>query len=71
MEMTVSQMTVSDLRQLISDVFEEKFSEISDPDNGLELREDLRARLLDQTQRVAQGERGRPMADVFAEMGLD
>lgn len=64
-------MTVSDLRQLISDVFEEKLSEIIDSESELELRDELRARLLDQKGRVAKGERGVPMAQVFAELGLD
>lgn len=69
--MTVSQMTVSDLRKLISDVIEEKLSEIIDPESELELRDELRARLLDQKVRVAKGERGVPMAQVFSELGLD
>lgn len=64
-------MTVSDLRKLISDVIEEKLSEIIDPESELELRDELRARLLDQKVRVAKGERGVPMAQVFSELGLD
>ncbi len=45
METTVSQMSVGELRKLISDVVsdvvEEKLAQYADPDAGLEFREDF------------------------------
>ena len=71
METMVSQMTVSDLRQLIADVLDEKLSEIVDPDKGLELKDELRELLLDQNERIKNGERGTPLEEVLAELGID
>ena len=71
MEMTVSKMTVSDLRRLISDVFDEKFSQIVDPDAGLEVSDELRRLLLEQSERVRNGERGSSLKEVMTELGLD
>jgi hypothetical protein len=42
-----------------------------DPDEGLELREEVIERLREQQKRVAAGERGRPMEEVFKELGID
>jgi hypothetical protein len=44
---------------------------LGDPDEGLEIREELVQRLRDQQKRVAAGERGRSMKDVFGELGVD
>lgn len=71
MEMTVSKMTVNDLKQLISDVFDEKLSQIVDPDAGLEVRDELRQLLLEQSERVRNGERGSSLEEVMTELGLD
>lgn len=38
---------------------------LGDPDEGLDLREELRRRLHEQQQRVAKGERGRSMSDLL------
>jgi len=62
---TVADMTPDELRRLVSTVIEEKLAELlSDPDVGLELREDVRRRLLSQRQAVADGERGEPLSEV-------
>ena len=65
MAKTVADMTPDELRRLVSTVIEEKLAELlSDPDVGLELREDVRRRLLSQRQAVADGERGEPLSEV-------
>ena len=44
--MKVTDLTIEELKNLIRDVVDEKFREIlSDPDNGLELREEIEQRL--------------------------
>ncbi len=70
MEMTVSQMSVSDLRQLISDVVEEKLSEFIDPESHLEFSDEVKAVLARQDVEMSNGERGEPMEDVLARVGL-
>jgi hypothetical protein len=58
-------MTPEELRRLVSPVVEEKLAELlRDPDAGLELRGDVRQRLLLQRQAVADGERGEPLSEV-------
>lgn len=69
---TVSQMTPLELRELIEDVVESKFVElVGDPDVGLELREELRGRLLAQQRAVAAGDLGEPFEDVVKRLGLE
>lgn len=44
--MKVTDLTIEELRKLIWDVLDEKFRELFfDPDNGLELREEVEERL--------------------------
>lgn len=69
MEMTVSQMTVDELRTLIADVVEEKLSELIAEDSDLDINDELRARLVAQMLRVREGERGVPMAKVMQDLG--
>jgi hypothetical protein len=71
METTVGQMTVDDLRRLISDIIDEKLTAVVDPDYGLELRDDVRDRLLKQQERVENGEQGIAAEQIYAEFGLD
>jgi hypothetical protein len=72
MPKTLSTMTADELTDLIDARVERKLDEIlRDPDAGLEIQGPLRRRLLEQRQRVAEGERGRPLDDVLAELGLD
>ena len=75
-ENPVGQMTQSELREMLASVVEttveEKLLEIlGDPDEGLELREAVRARLIRQKEAVASGEYGRPLEDVVKEVGLE
>ena len=71
MPKTLSDMTTEELAELIDARVERKLEEmLGDPDEGLEVREPLRRRLLVQRRSVAEGDRGRPLEDVLAEMGL-
>jgi hypothetical protein len=68
----VSQMTKAELRLMIDEAIEQKFIEFfGDPDEGLELRGSVKKRLIRQRQMVADGERGKELADVVREFGLE
>ena len=72
----VGQMTKEELRAMIEAVvettIEQKLIEIlGDPDEGLEVREAVRDRLLRQKQSVAARERGSPLEDVVQQLGLE
>jgi hypothetical protein len=69
-------MTQSELKEMLESIVEttveKKLLEIlGDPDDGLELREEVRARLVRQTQAVSRGQYGRPIEDLSREPGLD
>jgi hypothetical protein len=73
---TVGQMTKEEFKKMIGIVVEaaveQKLIEIlGDPDEGLEIRETVRDRLLRQKQAVAAGERGLPFEDVMQQLGLE
>jgi hypothetical protein len=64
-------MTPGELRALIEDAVESKIVElVGDPDAGLELREEIRVRLLAQQRDVAAGNVGEPLEDVVKRLGL-
>ena len=71
METTVSEMTVSELRTLISDVVEEKLAQYSDPDAGLELRDEVRELLLRQDNEIRLGNRGIGLDELLEELGIE
>ena len=72
MTVTVAQMTTSELREMIEAIIEEKLLELlGDPDEGLPLRKSVRERLLRQQMAVAAGERGEPLEEVVARLGLE
>jgi hypothetical protein len=61
-----------EIKMLVEHTVDQRLRDLlGDPDNGLELREELMERLRDQQKRVAAGERGRPMEEVFNELGVD
>jgi hypothetical protein len=75
-ENTIVQMTQDEFKEMLESVVEEtverKLIEIlGDPDEGLEIRSEVRERLLRQRKEVARGERGRPLEDVVRELGLE
>jgi mRNA interferase RelE/StbE len=76
MENTIVQMTQDEFKEMLESVVEEtverKLLEIlGDPDEGLEIRSEVRERLLRQRQDVMGEERGRPFEDVVQEFGLE
>lgn len=72
MSTTVAEMTKEELRELIGAIVEEKLLQLlADPDEGLQVQNDLRERLLRQQRTVAAGERGTSLEDVLAQLGLD
>jgi len=73
---TIAQMTKGEFKEmletLLNPLIEQKLLEIlGDPDEGLEIRESVRKRLLQQKQAVAAGERGKPFEDVVKQLGLE
>ncbi len=69
---TIAAMTKEELATLVEATVERKLIELlGDPDEGLEISEPVRTRLLQQKQAVATGERERPFDDVIRGMGLD
>jgi hypothetical protein len=68
----VSQMTKEELRMLIDEAIEQKFLELfGDPDEGLELRDEVREFLIRQREIIARGEMGRSLNEVAKELGID
>lgn len=72
----VAQMTQSELKEMLEAVVEttveEKLLEIlGDPDEGLDLTEAVRDRLIRQREAVTKGQYGQFLEDVARELGLD
>ena len=68
MAANVGQLSADELREIIGSVVEQKLKEIlGDPDEGLEMRADVRNRLLRQKKAVANGERGEEPEEVAEE----
>ena len=68
---TVAQLTVPQLEALIESVIERKLIELlGDPDQGLELKPSVRAKLRRSLTAVKRGERGIPAKQVAKELGL-
>jgi hypothetical protein len=71
MTTTVAQMTREELQEMLEATIEQKLLEmLGDPDEGLELRDDVRERLLSQRRAVAEGERGQSLEDVVQQLEL-
>lgn len=73
---TVAQMTQVEFKQMLESVVkatvEQKFLEIlGDPDEGSEVRKNVRDRLLRQRQVVSSGQYGQPFEDVAQKLGLE
>lgn len=69
--MTVAQMTVQELRELIGDVVEEKLAK-HDPDAGFELRDDFCEMLIGQSKDFRDGKLATlSLDDVLADLGID
>ena len=73
---TVAHMTRAELKEMLEAVVEttveKKLLEVlGDPDEGLGLRDAVRARLIRQKEAVAAGQHGQPFEDVVQRLGLD
>jgi hypothetical protein len=72
MTMKVKELTVEQLKALIEETVEEKLQEIlGDPDEGLELREEVIQKLKTSLSAMKRGEKGIPIGQVAKEIGLD
>ncbi len=70
--MKVKELSVEQLRALIEEMIEEKLQEyLGDPDEGLELREEVRTRLEESLAAVRRGEKGIPIEQVAKKLGLE
>lgn len=68
---TVAQMTPDEFKEMIGNLIEQKLLELfSDPDDGLELKQSVRARLLRQKKAVARGARGEAFEEAVSRMRL-
>jgi hypothetical protein len=71
MAKTLADMTADELREIIEETVEGKLIELlGDPDEGLEIQDSLRERLLLQSERVAAGDRGEALEDVARRLGI-
>ncbi len=71
MEKTVAEMTQREFREMLDSVIDQKLTEIlGDPDEGQELRQSVRERLIRQRSQVAAGDRGQSFEDAVSELGL-
>jgi hypothetical protein len=71
MNTKVSQMTVDELREVISTVVEEKLRDLFDDEDNLELTDELKEILARQDERIKNGDRGEALEDVVGRLGLD
>jgi hypothetical protein len=75
-DIMVAHMTRSELKDMletvVESIVEEKLLKIlGDPDEGLELGESVRDRLMLQRQAVADGRYDQPLEDVTKDLGID
>jgi len=71
MAANVGQLSTDELKEIIGSVVEEKLKEIlGDPDEGLDLNNNIRERLLQQQRAVTEGERGDDLNEVAERLGL-
>lgn len=72
MSVRVADLTVDELTQIIQEAVEQQLSEMfGDPDEGLELREEIKTRLRRTLEAERHGARGIPVQEVAAQLGLE
>ncbi|MBL7062738.1 MAG: hypothetical protein ISS49_00835 [Anaerolineae bacterium] len=72
MNVRVAELTVNELERIIQEAVEQKLSEmLGDPDEGLELREEIRDRLRRSLDAERRGAKGIPAQEVAAQLGLE
>ncbi len=68
----IIQVTKEELRAIVEESVERKLIELlGDPEEGLDLRDAVRARLQRQQAAVAAGERGQTFSNVVERLGLE
>ena len=69
---TVRDLSIEELRALIADVVEETLRDlVGDPDAGLELRPEVRERLLKTLSQPRESRRTVPVSEVARQIGVD
>jgi hypothetical protein len=72
MSVKVAELTVDELTQVVQAAVEQKLIEIlGDPDEGLELREEIKARLRRSLEAEQSGVQGTPAQEVAAQLDLE
>ena len=70
--MNVKELSVEQLKTLIQEAVEEKLQEIlGDPDQGMEVKEDVRERLKHSLATAERGGESIPIGQVAKELGLE
>ena len=70
--MKISDMTIEELKDLISQAVEAKLQEaLGDPDWGLELRDDMKERLSHSLEAVEKGEGGISLEEAISKLDLE
>jgi len=68
--MQVKDMTIDQLRDLIRPTVEQCLEEyFGDPDSGLEVKEEVKQKLLE-SQRKQAGESGIPLGEIYKKLGV-
>ena len=72
MSVKVAELTVDELTQLVQEAVEQKLIEmLGDPDEGLELREEIRARLRSSLEAEQSGVQPIPAQEIAARLDLE
>ena len=64
-------MTTEDLKILIREIIQETLEELTDSDEGMTLKADVREYLIELQDRKRSGTRGIPAKEIYAKLGLD
>jgi hypothetical protein len=69
---TIANLTINEFKILIKDVVKQTIFELlNDPDDGLELREEIKIRLQQSLAEIAAGGKTIPAQEVAAKLGLE
>lgn len=72
MSTRVAELAVDEFKRLLEETVEQELLEMfGDPDEGLELREGIKARLRRSLEAQRRGTRGIPAQEVAAQLGLE
>ena len=70
--MNVRDLTIDQFKALVHEALEEALVDLlGDPDEGLQLREEVKDKVLASLARTQRGEKGIPAEEVARELGLD